>query len=70
VNERVTYDERGLLDEVVTAGGAHLERMSGGEKRGRWFLNMIRADGSEFCVWFSGAITLTEERPAPQSEGG
>lgn len=63
VDERVTYDDRGQLDEVVTAGGAHLERMSGGDKRGRWFLLMQRADGSEFCVWFEGAVTLTEERP-------
>lgn len=60
--ERTDYDERGLLDEVVTNGGAHLERMSGNDKRGKWFLSMRRADNSEFCVWFDGAITMTEER--------
>lgn len=57
--ERVDYNDDGELDEVVTLGGVHLERMS---KR-RWFLSCIRADGSEFCVWFKGEVTMTEERP-------
>lgn len=48
------------LDEVVTDGGAHLERMS----KNTWFLSCARADGSEFCIWFKGKITSTEEREA------
>lgn len=66
MTERVAYDDKGLLDEVVVEGGAHLERMDGGAKRGRWFLVMRRVDGSEFCVWFTGEVTMTEQRPAPQ----
>lgn len=56
--DRIEYNPDGSLDEVV-AGGAHLEHMGG---KG-WFLAMQRADGSEFCVWFHGKITMTEERP-------
>jgi len=55
---RVQYDDDGMLDEVVTDGGAHLERM--GSKS--WYLSLRRADGSEFCVWFLGKVTLAEER--------
>ena len=58
---RVQYDDDGMLDEVVTDGGAHLERM--GIKG--WYLSMRRADGSELCVWFSGKVTLVEEREPP-----
>lgn len=64
MTERVTYDERGRLDEVVTTGGAHLERIG---KR-RWFLEMQRADGSSVCLWFRGEMGF-EERPAA-TEGG
>lgn len=59
--ERVDYDEAGELDEVVAMGGVHLERLD----TRRWFLSCIRSDGSEFCVWFKGRVTMTEERPAP-----
>lgn len=58
--ERVTFDGDGL-DEVVTCGGAHLERTS----NKHWFLEMIRADGSSFCVWFKGRALRTEGRAAP-----
>ena len=61
-SERVKLNEDGTLDEVVTNGGAHLEQMS---ERG-WFLSMVRADGSEFCVWFDGRVMMTEERPIPK----
>lgn len=57
---RVTHDDKGALDEIVTDGGCHLERM---DER-RWFLNCLRADGSSFAVWFHGKVTMTEERPA------
>jgi hypothetical protein len=59
--ERVTWDSDGLPDEVVVNGGAFLERMDGRA----WFLEMIRADGTSFCVWFKGRILWTEERSAP-----
>ena len=60
MENRIEWDDDGNLDEVVTDGGAHLERMS----KKNWFLNCVRADGSEFCVWFHGKVTMTEERPA------
>ena len=56
--ERVTYDAAGNLDEIVVEGAAHLERMGGN----RWFLSMERADGTSFAIWFTGKITMTEER--------
>lgn len=58
MNNRIELDDDGMLDEVVTDGGAHLERMN----KKSWFLSMQRADGSEFCVWFRGRIQATEER--------
>lgn len=61
--KRVSFDDNGKLDEVVTDGGCHLERMS----RDRLFLSCIRADGSEFAVWIKGRVTMTEERPPPQN---
>ena len=60
MTDRVEYDENGQLDEVVTDGGMHLERLS---EKG-WFLSGHRKDGSEFCIWFEGKVTLIEERPA------
>jgi hypothetical protein len=62
MTNRVTYVPKDRLDEVVTDGGAHLEHMGGKS----WFLSMERADGSEFCVWFKGKVTMVEERDAPQ----
>lgn len=63
MSNRVTYDDKGRLDEVVTDAGAHLERLS----RDTWFLSMERSDGSSFCVWFHGHAVLTEER-APTTD--
>lgn len=60
MTNRVEYADDGQLDEVVTDGGMHLERLS---ERG-WFLSGHRKDGSEFCIWFEGKVTLIEERPA------
>lgn len=65
MGERVTYDHEGCLDEVVTDGGTHLERLGGK----RWFLSCQRADGSEFCIWFEGKIAMTEDRAAPERRG-
>ena len=61
MQNRVQYDPDGSLDEVVTDGGTHLEHLGGKD----WFLSCVRADGSEFCVWFRGKVTLTEEREPP-----
>lgn len=57
--ERMTYGDDGTLDEVVVTGGAHLEHLDDN----RWFLSMLRADGSEFCLLFAGKINMVEERP-------
>lgn len=56
-NERITYTEKGKLDEAVTNGPAHLEFL--GKKR--WFLSLTRSDGTELRIWFQGKITLVEE---------
>ena len=64
MTDRIQLNDDGSLDEVV-AGGAHLEHLGGKQ----WFLAMQREDGSEFCVWFTGKITMTEER-APVVKGG
>lgn len=56
---RVEFDGKNRLDEVVTDGWAHLERMDAN----RWFLNCGRRDGSSFAVWIHGKVAMTEERP-------
>lgn len=61
MTERIDYGDDGKLDEVVTAGGAHLERLG----NRRWFLECVRADGSSFAIWLHGEVTMTEEREAP-----
>lgn len=61
MKNRVEYTKKGKLDEVVTDGGAHLERT--GKKQ--WFLNCTRQDGSSFAVWFSGKVDCFEERDPP-----
>jgi hypothetical protein len=63
MKERVNYDSKNRLDEVVTAGGCHLERLDSN----RWFLNCVRKDGSEFCVWIHGKVVMTEEREAGET---
>lgn len=55
----VTYTD-GELDEIVTNGGAYLERMDDSE----WFLECVRADGSSVAVWISGTVRRVEEREA------
>lgn len=60
-SNRVTRDDDGHLDEIVTDGGCHLEHM-GGES---WFLACYRRDGSSVAVWLRGEVTLLEERDAP-----
>lgn len=61
---RVEYDDEGMLDEVVTDAGMHLERMSG---KG-WFLTGQRSDETEIAIWFEGKVILVEERPAKPQE--
>jgi len=60
VQNRVTYDDNGNLDEVVTDGGAHLE----GLDDDTLFLSCVRADGSEVALWIKGAVIAVEERRA------
>lgn len=65
MHNRIQYDDECRLDEVVTDGGAHLENLDDDS----WFLSCRRSDGSEFCIWFEGRITLTEERAVPKKGG-
>ncbi len=64
IYSRITYDDNGKLDEVVTDAGCHLEHLGGKS----WFLNCLRSDGSSFAIWFTGTITMTEERCARNKE--
>lgn len=61
---RIEYDDNGELDEVVTDGGMHLERMSDGG----WFLAGHRRDGSQIVIYFTGRVNLVEEWPAKEGE--
>ena len=65
MENRVQYDDDGSLDEVVTDGGAHLEHLGGRE----YYLSCGRADGTSIAIWFTGKITMTEERDAPKCRG-
>jgi hypothetical protein len=61
--DRVTFDEKGELDEVVGTGFAHLERMG----RNHWFLLIGHKDGTETAIWFDSPNLkkpFWEERPA------
>jgi hypothetical protein len=60
MQNRIQYDDDGSLDEIVTDGGAHLERMEDDD----WFLRCERADGTSLAIWFRGNITMMEERDA------
>lgn len=64
IYNRVTYDDIGKLDEVVTDAGCHLEHLGGKS----WFLNCLRSDGSSFAIRFTGTITMTEERRSLDKE--
>lgn len=48
MKDRIEWEDDGRLDEIVAAGGSHLEHMGSG----RWFLEMVRADGSSIALWF------------------
>lgn len=60
-HNRIEYDDKGRLDEVVTDAGMHLEHLGGK----RWFLSGQRADGSSIAIWFKGKIEGVEQRDPP-----
>jgi hypothetical protein len=57
---RIELDRKGRIDEVVSDGGGHLERLG----KNDWFLNLVNADGSSVAVWISGKVTMFEKRDA------
>lgn len=62
--ERVTFTEKGKLDEVYSAKGAHLECIGGAD----WFLAFYNEDGTSSAFWFSSKDLrkpFWERRPAP-----
>lgn len=61
MKNRVEYGSDGLLDEVVTDAGMHLENI--GENQ--LFLCGYRADGSSIALHIEGRVSLVEERAAP-----
>jgi hypothetical protein len=61
---RLELDRKGQLDEVVSDGGGHLERLSAN----MWFLNLVNADGSSVAVWIAGKVTMFETRDALAKE--
>lgn len=62
---RITYvkDDNGVewLDEICSNAGAYMEAMDDDE----WFLSFQNLDGTEYCAWIKGRVTMVEERPAP-----
>jgi len=58
MKNRIQFNDAGYLVEVVTDGGAHLERLA----RHDWFLRCERADGTALAIWFTGRITMTKEQ--------
>jgi hypothetical protein len=46
--DRISFTDKGQLDEVVASGGAHLEHMG----KDRWFLLFCHEDGTETAIWF------------------
>lgn len=48
-NDRVTYDDKGRLDEIVGSRFAHLEHMN----KDSWFLLIGHDDGTETALWFT-----------------
>lgn len=65
--ERITFDdghqgECAFLDEVVTEGGAHLEALDSDKKGSkRWFLSLVRSDGTTVRLWIKGRVTMIED---------
>lgn len=49
VVDRVDYDDKDRLDEIVGCGVTHLERLS----KNSWFLSIGHADGSSTALWFT-----------------
>jgi len=43
--ERVVYDDGGLLDEVVSYSGVQFERLGGDDASGDWLLDIHLSDG-------------------------
>jgi len=64
MENRIQRDEDDELDEVVTNGGAHLERLD----TDFWFLECHRSDGTSVALWIRGRVTMEEERPARDRE--
>jgi hypothetical protein len=65
--DRVTYDDKGRLDEIFGSGFAHLERM----RKNHWFLLIGHADGTQTALWFKSKNmpNLIETRSAPKRLG-
>lgn len=57
MTDRVTFDDSGELDEVVSTKGAHLERIG----TNRWFLIFDHADGSQSAFWFTSRSLCKEK---------
>jgi hypothetical protein len=63
MQDRIDFNEDGTLDEVVAAGGAHLEHLGGK----RWYLNLVHADGTSSVFWFKSKtlkVPFWGKRPA------
>lgn len=56
MQDRVTLDSKGNLDEIVGNKGAHLESMGGDT----WYLSFMHDDGTETVVFFQ---SQTLKRP-------
>lgn len=59
-HNRITYDDAGGLDEVVTDAGMHLEVIGDDTV----FVAGHRRDGSTVAIYLHGRVSLVEEWPA------
>lgn len=68
--DRVTFTDKGILDEIVSTRGAHLERTGANS----WFLVFSHEDGTETALWFTSralAKPFWEKRPGNDAlQGG
>lgn len=64
MDDRVTFTDKGKLDEIVATQGAHLERTG----KHSWFITFDHADGSSTVIWFESKdlVSPTIEKRAPQ----
>jgi len=67
--ERIAYDDDGLLDEVVSYSGVQFERLGGDDESGDWMLDIHFSDGKAIRFFLLGVRMdqVTEIMPGRDS---